>query len=133
MNDKDIIKALRCCNKDDCDNCPNDFGNCYANLAGYALDLIKRQRSEIEKLERAVSHLEDYANGVADKVKAEAIKEFADRWHKTLKEVIDRSWLKESATISKTFDVASAVTSIVLKEMRGKEDEKNGTVSRNGL
>lgn len=49
-----------------------------------ALDLINSQKAEIEKLERAVSHLEDYANSVADKVKAEAIKEFAERLKETI-------------------------------------------------
>ena len=48
MTDKEIIKALECCKRDDCDNCPNGFGNCYANLAGYALDLINRLQEEIE-------------------------------------------------------------------------------------
>lgn len=50
MTDNEIIKALECCKKDDCDNCPNDFGNCYANLSGYALDLINQQKAEIERL-----------------------------------------------------------------------------------
>ena len=52
MTDKEIIKALECCKKDDCDNCPNNFGNCYANLAGYALDLINRMQEEIESYEQ---------------------------------------------------------------------------------
>lgn len=50
MTEAGIIKALECCKNDDCDNCPNNFGNCYANLAGYALDLINRQKAEIERL-----------------------------------------------------------------------------------
>lgn len=50
MTDKDIIKALECCKKDDCDNCPNDFGNCCANLAGFSLDLINRQKAEYNNL-----------------------------------------------------------------------------------
>lgn len=37
MTDNEIIKALECCKKDDCDNCPNNFGNCYANLAAAIL------------------------------------------------------------------------------------------------
>ena len=41
LNREQIIKALECCAKDDCDNCPNSFGNCYSNLAGYALALIR--------------------------------------------------------------------------------------------
>lgn len=55
MTDKEIIKALECCKKDDCDNCPNDFGNCYANLSGYSLDIINRQQAEIERLRKEVN------------------------------------------------------------------------------
>lgn len=51
FTDEEIIRALGCCINDDCDNCPNDFGNCYSNLAGYALDLINRQKEEIERLQ----------------------------------------------------------------------------------
>ena len=51
MIDNDIIKALECCKKDDCDNCPNNFGSCYANLSGYAIDLINRQQARIKELE----------------------------------------------------------------------------------
>jgi hypothetical protein len=46
LTDEEIVKALESCKKDDCDNCPNTFGNCYANLAGYALDLIHRLQEE---------------------------------------------------------------------------------------
>ena len=55
MTDKEIIKALECCKKDDCDNCPNDFGNCYANLSGYSLELINRQQEEIDRLRKEVN------------------------------------------------------------------------------
>ncbi len=75
MTDNEIIKALECCKRDDCDNCPNDFGNCYANLAGFALDLINRKKAEIERLESAL----DAANYTIGYFKAEAIKEFAER------------------------------------------------------
>jgi hypothetical protein len=44
-----------------------------------AMEVIKKQDAEIERLKKVVSHLEDYANGVADQVKAEAVKEFAER------------------------------------------------------
>lgn len=57
MNDNEIIKALECCKKDDCDNCPNDFGNRYSNLAGYALEIINRQKAEIEDFKEKI---EDY-------------------------------------------------------------------------
>ena len=50
LNAEQIKKALECCQKDDCDNCPNTFGNCYSNLAGYALSLIKKLTKEVEDL-----------------------------------------------------------------------------------
>ena len=42
-----IIKALECCINDDCDNCPNGFGNCERNLAELSLDLIHRLKTRI--------------------------------------------------------------------------------------
>lgn len=54
LTDAEVKKALECCGKDDCDNCPNTFGNCYSNLAGYTLDLINRQEGEIEKNENII-------------------------------------------------------------------------------
>jgi hypothetical protein len=104
MTDNEIIKALECCKKDDCDNCPNDFGNCYANLAGYALDLINRQKAEIERLKDFVADRKTcafckhkdkkpyqkpcrfcegydlYEQSITEKeIKAEAVKEFAQK------------------------------------------------------
>ena len=87
MTDKETIKGLECCEKDDCDNCPNDFGNCYANLAGYALALINRQQAEVERLKeeklQVVVPLKNCGNSFmvkdAKTIRTEAIKEFAER------------------------------------------------------
>ena len=57
LNREQIIKALECYAKDDCDNCPNSFGNCYANLAGYALALIKELNEEIESRKQTIDQL----------------------------------------------------------------------------
>ncbi|MBQ6929019.1 MAG: hypothetical protein IJN27_01765 [Oscillospiraceae bacterium] len=81
--DSEIIKALECCKNDDCDNCPNTFGNCYSNLAGAALDLINRQQAEIERLKTEKDNLiKTYAE-----CQVENIKEFV----KELKEEIQCS------------------------------------------
>lgn len=69
MTDNEIIKALECCKPKqnrNCGDCPAyDLGNfCAAELRENVLDLINRQKAEIEKLKSA---------------KSEAIKEFADR------------------------------------------------------
>ena len=81
MTDNKIIKALECCKKNDCDNCPNGFGNCYANLAGYALDLINRQRVEIEKLANKCDDCAGCTQWECDcsLIKDELVKEFANR------------------------------------------------------
>ena len=46
LNVEQIRKGLECCSKDDCDNCPNSFGNCYSNLAKNALALIEELTAE---------------------------------------------------------------------------------------
>ena len=59
MTDKEIIKALECC-IGDCiiDNCPNcpyyNTKNC-GHTQSIALDLIKQQQVEIERLEKEKS------------------------------------------------------------------------------
>ena len=50
MTDEQIIEALEWCTYlDDCDNCPYYKKDC--NCATIALDLIYRQKAEIERLE----------------------------------------------------------------------------------
>lgn len=101
MNDNDIIKALGFCESPDCECtslCPmfyngtNCISDCRGELHKNALDLINRQKAEIERLtkdnERVIKNwhildertkeryadLYEQAKGV---VKADAIKEFA--------------------------------------------------------
>ena len=53
MTDTEIIEALECCKNSIpmCDDCPGGYGNmCFDFLKGYALDLIRRQKAEIERL-----------------------------------------------------------------------------------
>ena len=58
MTDNEIIKALECCRDGDCKSCT--FDECTTGLLdkGIALDLINRQKAEIEKLEAEVEKLE---------------------------------------------------------------------------
>lgn len=54
MTDNEIILALECCEKNNvCNECPlgcRDIENCIELLAESALDLISRQKAEIERL-----------------------------------------------------------------------------------
>lgn len=64
MTDKDIINALECCfTNEDCSLCPL-FRKCPTSfkLEQYALDLINRQQTEIERLKIENQSLRGAAN-----------------------------------------------------------------------
>lgn len=103
ITDEDIIKALERCGEIDyapCDRCIfYKKRDCIVELSENALDLIKRQRAEIERLQeyykryydltRETKELQDEVEHARDRLllfddaitnaKAEAIKEFAER------------------------------------------------------
>jgi hypothetical protein len=100
LSDNEIIKALECCTNEDradCEQCPLDDLNrndCFSLiLHKHSLDLINRQKAEIERLEGEID--KQYEQEKADILgnmsdggtschwcieqnRAEAIKEFAD-------------------------------------------------------
>lgn len=90
MKDEQIIKALECCatdDGDDCFQCP--YGNivykpgnggCVNRCRKDAIDLINRQKAEIERLEhirKGDEQLINSLNKCYKLAKSEAIKEFA--------------------------------------------------------
>ena len=93
MTDKEIIKALEfCCNNGHCKKCPHCCAN-GENIEDLALDLINRQKAEIEMLYETLDYRAEKIRDLQDMVaqnegvlpryenliKAEAIKEFAER------------------------------------------------------
>lgn len=84
MTDNDIIKALECCYiHSNCNGCPQeDKIKCLDSAGRNALDLIKRQKAEIERLQNYYlsmqSTLAKMSTGV-EQAKAESIKAFAKR------------------------------------------------------
>lgn len=99
MTDSEVIKALEYCIADriECDKCAlqeecesNPF---YSTIAKYALDLINRQRAEIERLKECPKCVYEYDGEVTEycvqgpcpnfktveQIKTEAYKEFAAR------------------------------------------------------
>ena len=87
FTDEEVIKALECCSKDnvkDCDACPYEDMEtktyCVNELIKDALDLINRQKEQIEELRKGFKADADYfANEYDSYIRAEAIKEFAKR------------------------------------------------------
>ena len=74
MTDNEIVKALECCVEYDCRVCRYDVNSaiCISNLMKDTLDLINRQKAEIERLQK-------YNTDVAFKHYNDGIKEFAER------------------------------------------------------
>ena len=79
MSDNDISKALGFCFAvGDCDHCAYADKPCQ-NLMADALDLINRQKAEIERLKDMVAQNEGVLPRYEQLIKAEAIEEFAER------------------------------------------------------
>ena len=90
MNDNDIIKALECCavssSIETCGECPYaecpTRKGCVGEMVKDALDLINRQKAEIERWQSANFENLDLIHdlkGLLKQAKSEAIKEFAER------------------------------------------------------
>lgn len=100
MTDNEIVKVLECCRNGTCRECPYvDEGYCGRRMISGSLDLIKRQQAEIEEKFETIGQQGRYIKGLkeenekiktkiykmaidkalAEKARAEAIKEFADK------------------------------------------------------
>lgn len=95
--DEEITKALECCagvDKEMCHNCPlsrEGWGEtCIQIMARETFSMISRQKAEIERLQRkeqkvsvvcnsAMEHYDNLYEQAKEMLKAEAIKEFANR------------------------------------------------------
>lgn len=102
MTDNEIIKALECvCGKSVyCRSCPYSprfpFAKCKEQCAKDALDLINRQKAEIERYKKYYETMEteiySFRKDQADvkflknKIRAEAIKEFAEAYKEQIKD-----------------------------------------------
>lgn len=79
ISDEAIIKALECCIKNDCDNCPFDSLLNYSDCLKGFLDLINCQKAEVERLQKEKTKLHQLIPKMIKEAKSEAIKEFAER------------------------------------------------------
>ena len=80
MTDNEIIKALECCKDPECTSCKECpayeiYKDCMGCVLSEAIDLINRQKAEIEDLKDKNEHLVVFLA----EAKPEAIKEFAER------------------------------------------------------
>ena len=132
MERTEVIKALECCAKDDCDNCPNGFGNCYSNLAGDALYLIKELTEENKRLdlyERITVVRSSRGNGKTeflrklaerkmDSVKADTLRELKTRITREIGTYL-------SISIIKVEDMFKLIDRIADEIIGGADDKKD--------
>ena len=90
MTDEQIIKALECCVKtefiSDCAKCEMFAFDCKDILIENALDLINRQKAEIEEWKEEADRWQNAfckVNEDMSTIKSEAIKDFAKRLKRT--------------------------------------------------
>ena len=99
MTDNEIIKALECCNRNgSCSKCPYDRASfehepdCASAMTADALDLINRQKAEIERLENSLAISKKETRRYAAQyqtIRSDVAKEFAEElkkdisWHRT--------------------------------------------------
>ena len=80
MTDNEIIKALKCYSKEDCDNCPaSKFGSCINIAMEEAIAIINLQNGEVEYWKKNAFDGCMERSRIEKTAKAEAIKEFAER------------------------------------------------------
>lgn len=134
MTDNEMIKALKHCLTDlDCLKCPyvdhDGKERCDEKLFNDLCDLINRQKAEIERLQSDLSTWKDIAHretSYVSIVKAEAVKEFAERLNKEAENVcIDREG-DFVETDDKIYDTVAnwcrAISDKLSKEMVGADN-----------
>lgn len=130
MKNKEIIReGLEHCIANDCGGCPNlatEYCSMPKKFQEEVLALINRQQAEIEELKKVV--IDDYASEYDSKIRAEAIKEFAERLKDEASEKVgvDEDFLyydfdDEFKTFDSVADVIKFLSAIVIKEMVGEQ------------
>lgn len=123
MTDNEIIKALDCFSGKEiyCKNCAyrdnSNMGICRRNAAKDTIDLIYRQKAEIERLKCDNSNIHrlfsdackrvDELDKLNETVKAEAIKDFVKKFKKEIKDV--------GFTLGQFWEINCALESVLKK------------------
>ena len=143
LTDEEIIEALDLCTQQNgsipCYDCPcwnDDEQECKGIDYSATLDLIKRQKSEIERLksandekfrqwdmlaEKTKTHYANLYNEAKDKLKAEAYKEFAERIKLSIKANVVETLCNDVRGVYKAEYVLDDIDNL-LKEMVGEEE-----------
>lgn len=121
MTDEQIVKALEyCLSTNSCEECPIcNTDNCGFVLMRNAFDLIERQQAEIEDLREIV--FTDRTEAIK-KLKAEAIKEFAEKLKETnLYEFVEEYFDNAELCYEVRSDLFNDFVDNLVREMTEKE------------
>ena len=133
----EVIATTRNCNECKIRNCKWGTCNCSQITANAALDLIKRQKAELEAIkdekamgfklsEEQINEIKEYVLKSVEynerEIKAEAYKEFAEKIKKSIKENVDEAWHRDDG--NGIYDAEYVLDDIdnLLKEMVGEEE-----------
>ena len=124
MTDAEIIKTLECCINDDCDNCPNGFGNCEHNLAKLSIDLINRQKAEIERLTNKCEDCAGCSEWKCDcsNIRNYAIRDFAEILKEVGTKVEGRKGFEGVFVMANNFQIDNLVAEMVGDTERGSTE-----------
>lgn len=138
MTDNDIIKALGNCNDNGtCDKCPYDglrFEgeiDCASQMIADALDLINRQKAEIEILKgwERLLKAESHAPFIKT-AKAEAVREFAEKINEEIEQALKNNYERKREHMEKTqhYDDFSIYCNGKIDCLRGLQEFTNNLV-----
>lgn len=122
LTDNENIKALECCvSSGDCKGCPSYIekdDDCLGIDWLSILDLINHQKAENDKLKEYNDNLLAANTALSNEIleaKAEAVKEFAEKFEKKLVEL--ECSMPRSHILNKTMQIYKAIPKMILKEM----------------
>lgn len=125
MTAEQIIKALDCCIGDEdgrnCFDCPfYEIVDCQSPMYVEAIDIIKRQKAEIERLKGWERLLKAEKHSL---IEAEAIKKFAEKVISYCENIIGEHWNTISAPVSWADAYEGFIDDInnLVKEMVGED------------
>lgn len=119
MTDNEIIENLECCMEGECEKCTyQDVTACKEYIFHDCLDLINRQKAEVEGWKEAFNNLDKIARPSVEYVKSEKIKT-VDEFARRLIEEIDAINYKEYNNYLDTLDIIERIA----EEMECETDE----------
>lgn len=131
MTYEESITALELCgDENNCTKCPfrdkrfEPDISCAEELMRTAAEQMKRLKAENERLNirnKTLSAITRNYDWKFSKVKVEAYKEFAERWHKKLNE--SKKLMIPNVIADGALDIASCITDTVAKEMGAEHKE----------